>query len=124
MQRLPQGERGVRLAKPPVRPQPIRVFIDEGLVEMPCGSRWRLQRRMVKVLAALARHPRRLVRVPQILAAMYGGPDDEPEYPENSMKNAVSHLRRAALPIVTRYGQGYVLEADAVVICSSERGAT
>jgi DNA-binding response OmpR family regulator len=123
VQRLLAGPRAVRVAKAPPPPQPIRVLVDDGIVEMPCGSRWRLQRRIVNVLAALARMPRRVVSQARILAAMYGGPDYEPEWSESSMKNAISHLRRAGLPIVTRYGQGYVLEADAVVIESKDTAA-
>ena len=33
-------------------------------------------------------------------------------------------MRRACLPIVARYGRRNVLQAAAVMICDSERGAT
>jgi len=33
-------------------------------------------------------------------------------------------LRRAGLPIAARYGRRNVLQAAAVVICDSQRGAT
>ena len=105
------------------RPNCIVVHVDDGVVEMPCGSRWRMQRRIMRVMTALARKSHRLVRVESILTAMYGGPDDEPEWPESSMRNAISHLRRSGLPIVTRYGQGYILEANAVVVESKEAAA-